>query len=421
MIVFTVFLLFGCQAAEDTDQHDHETTHDEHGQHGDAHEQHGDDEAGHDDRHTTHDDHGHDGHDDENGVVELTPEAIERIGLETEPVVRRLLAASRVTTGQVGFDEERLAHVSARVGGRLVRVPARLGATVTASEALAVVDSMQLGEAKADFLRARARHEVATRRFAREQNLHAGQIISDQAFQEAEAVAREFATDLAAHRETLQLLGMTTAAIEQLDWTDDDASLVTIRAPFAGTIVEREATLGELVHVEDVLFTLADLSWMWLWIDLYERDLAHVQVGESVEVRLDAWPGEMIRGEIDYVDAQLDPERRTVRARVDLANPDGRLRPGMFARVTLSSSTEQASESTAIPRVALERDGERSIVFVEIEPGRYEARTVELGRASEDHVEIRSGVALGDLVVTKGSFLLKSQAAGDEIGGHHHH
>lgn len=369
-----------------------------------------------------HDEHGHNEHgeEEEEGVVELAQEAIDRIGLATEPAARRTLAGRRTTTGTLGFDEERLAHVAPRVAGRLVRVPASLGARVSAHEVLAVVDSTELGEAKAAFLRARARHEVARRRFEREESLRADRISSEQEVLEAEAAAREAAADLAATRETLHLLGLPDRAIEGLSWEDPESSLVSVRAPFAGKVVAREATLGELVTPEDTLFTLADLSRVWLWIDLYERDLAHVEMGDRVEVRLDAWPGETLAGELAYIAAEIDPESRTVRARVDLPNPDRRLKPGMFARVALATGKEEPIPVLAVPRTAVQRDGAESIVFVRTGPGRFERRSVEVGRVTSELVEILGGLAEGDHVVTEGAFLLRSQASADQLGGHHH-
>jgi membrane fusion protein, heavy metal efflux system len=392
-------LALGCAGGAGEEGHAEAGEHDEHG------DEHGDEHAGE--------------HGAEEGVVELTPEAIERIGLATEPVARHPLVGRRETTGTLGFDEERLAHVASRVTGRLVRVPAPLGARVRSGEALAVVDSMELGEAKAAYLRARARHEVAARRFERERSLRADRISSEQEVLEAEAAAREAAADVAAARETLRLLGLGDGAIDGLAWDDAQSSLVPVRAPFAGTVVARQATVGELVSPAETLFTVADLSQVWLWIDLYERDLAHVAVGDRVEVRLDARPDERFAGELAYVAAEVDPESRTVRARVDLANPGGRLKPGMFARVSLAAGGEPVPV-LAVPRSAVQRDGAASIVFVRTAPGRFERREVEIGRTTDELVEILGGLAEGDQVVVEGAFLLRSQASADELGGHHH-
>jgi cobalt-zinc-cadmium efflux system membrane fusion protein len=362
--------------------------------------------------------HGHDEHAEE-GVVELGPEAIERVGLRVAPVARHLVSGRRTTTGTLGFDEERLAHVAPRVAGRLVRVPGALGAAVEAGEELAVLDSTELGEARAAFLRARARYEVEQRRFEREQELHADRISSEQDALEAEAAARESAADLAATRETLRLLGLSRQTIEGLSWDDPESAQMSVRAPFAGTIVGREATIGELVSPEDTLFTVADLSEVWLWIDLYERDLSQVDKGARVEVRLDAWPGETFDGVLTYVAYEVDPASRTARARVDLPNPQRRLKPGMFARVSLASA-DGAEPVLALPRTAVQRDGAEPVVFVRTAPGRFERREVRIGRLGEELVEILAGVEEGEEVVIDGAFLLRSQASADEIGGHHH-
>jgi len=378
----------------------------------------------HDDRaEVGHDDHGgdHDDHDDhDSDVVRLTPEAIARIGLETAEVGEVVLEGRTTTTGKIGFDEERLAQIGSRTSGRLVEIPARLGAKVGAGEAMAVVDSTELGEAKAAFLRARARREVTERRYRREEALRADRISSEQELLEAEGAAKEAAADYAESRETLLLLGLREAEIEALHWQDPEASLTVVRAPFAGKVVERNATLGELVTPADTLFLLADLGEVWLWIDVYERDLSRVRLGQPVAVRLDAWPDEVFEGTIAYLADRLDPDSRTLGARVDLANPDGRLRPGMFARVTLGDGAAGAPAVTAVPRTAVQRDGEGSVVFVRTEPEVFERRRIEPGRITDGWVEVLAGVSPGEEVVTRGAFLLKSQASADELGGHHH-
>lgn len=359
-------------------------------------------------------------HEEGGGVVELTAEAIERTGVTTAPATLRPLAERRATTGEVGFDETRLAHVTPRVTGRLIAVPADLGDAVSEGSVLAVLDSVELGEAKAAYLRARARREVARRAFERESSLFADAIVSEQQVLDAEAADREASADLAATRERLRLLGLSEREIDALGWDDPAASRVPVRSPFAGRIIEREATLGELVDPAHELFTVADLSRVWVWIDLYERDLAHVGLGDRVEVRFDAWPGSAYAGEIAYVADRLDEASRTVRARVDLPNPERRFKPGMFARVDLGGAAGPAREVLAVPRSAVQRDGEASVVFVRVGPRRFERRAVEIGRVTDDFAEVLAGLEVGEPVVTRGVFLLQSEASADELGGHHH-
>lgn len=390
-------------------------------------------EEGHDE----HDD--HHGHDEDDGVVELSEEAMARIGLATAPARLEALGGRWSTTGTVGFDETALAHVAPRVEGRLVRVPGELGDQVSAGKVLAVVDSVELGEARAAYLEARARHEVARRRLEREQDLRADRISSEAELLDAEAEERTAAAALAAGRERLALLGLGQGEIDSLSWDDARPSQTAVRAPFAGLVVERHATRGELVTPERSLFTVADLGGVWLWIDVYERDLSKVRPGAEVEARLDAWPGEVFPGTVAYVGAVLAPETRSVRARVDLPNPGLRLKPGMFARVTLAGAPTgggagsppgagvEAGEGGAaaepvltVPRRALQRDGSGTVVFVQTGPGRFERRQVIVGAVESDRAEVVSGLGPGDEVVTEGAFLLKSQAASEHIGGHHH-
>ncbi len=361
----------------------------------------------------------HDAHREE-GVVELSSEAVARIGLLTVPVSLRPLAGRQATTGKVGFDETRLAHVGARIPGRLVRVAAELGDRLDEGTVLAVVDSVELGQARADYLRARARYEVAERRFERQRSLHAERVVPEADVLDAEAVAREAAADLAASRETLALLGLAEGEIEKLSWGDASASWVAVRAPFAGWVVAKEATRGELVTPDKTLFTVADLGQVWLWVDVYERQLRDVRLGARVEARFDAWPGETFSGELAYLADELDPASRTVRARVDLPNPERRLKPGMFARVLLSGDIGDVPPVLAVPREAVQRQAEAAVVFVQTGERRFERRPVELGQTTDEWAEILSGLAAGEEVVTEGAFLLKSQASADQLGGHHH-
>jgi membrane fusion protein, heavy metal efflux system len=184
-------------------------------------------------------------------------------------------------------------------------------------------------------------------------------------------------------------------------------------------VVAKEATRGELVTPERVLFTVADLAVVWLWIDVYERDLRHVRAGDTVEAHFDAWPGETFAGELVYLADELDASSRTVKARADLRNPDRRLKPGMFARVTLGSDGD-APSVLAVPRAAVQRHAGEAMVFVATGDGRFERRPVAIGRTTDDWVEILQGLDAGEPVVTAGAFLLKSQASAGQLGGHHH-
>lgn len=359
---------------------------------------------------------GEEGHE----LVELPPEALERAGVVTAEAAMRRLEGVIDTTGTVDFDHNRLAHVSPRLAGRVEAAAARLGDTVRAGQALARIDSIELGQAKAAFLQAKARAELAGESYERERGLYADRISSEQEMLAAQAAFREAQAGRRAAEETLHLYGLSQAAVDGLHYDDPRASIYELTAPFGGRVVEKHATLGELVTAEATLFVVADLSRVWIWIDVYERDLARVHLGDTVEVSTEAFPDEVARGEVSYLSDQVDRDTRTVRARVDVANRGGRLRPGMFARVRISdphAGGAPGALTLAIPEGAVQRFGKGFVAFVPLGEGRFAMRQLRLGRRAGGWVEVLSGVAADEAVVTEGAFLLKSEASEDELGG----
>ncbi|RMH17276.1 MAG: efflux RND transporter periplasmic adaptor subunit [Acidobacteria bacterium] len=360
------------------------------------------------------------------GVVELTAAAAARAGIRTAPAVERVLPAQLQTTGQVDFDQTRLAHVSPRISGRVHRVYAGLGEDVRAGQKLAEIDSIELGQAKAAYLQAKAKEELARKSFERAQGLFADRIASEQEVIEAEAVLREAVAALHTAGETLHLYGLSREQVDALSYDDRAASIYPLRAPFAATVVERHATLGELVTPERNLFTLADLGRVWIWIDVYQRDLGSVHLGDRARARVDAFPGEDFAGEISYLSARVDAATRTLRARLDVANPEGKLRPGMFVEVELvdphvQGGGEAQAASLVVPESAVARDGEARFVFVAAGAHRYERRDVAVGRRTEGFVEVSGDLRAGEPVVVEGAFLLKSAMAEESLGGGHGH
>ena len=215
-----------------------------------------------------------------------------------------------------------------------------------------------------------------------------------------------------------------------MTYDDREASIYPLRAPFAGSLVERHATLGELVTPERNLFTLADLSRVWIEIDVYQRDLGRVHIGDQVRARVDAFPNEIFVGEVSYLSARVDTHTRTVRARLDVANPEGKLRPGMFVEVRLMDPHAEdggtASRSLVIPEGAVVRDGEEHLVFIPVGERRFERREIRIGRQAGGFVEVLpkhgvKGIGPGDSVVVEGAFLLKSALSKETLGGGHNH
>lgn len=355
-------------------------------------------------------------------LIELSAEAVETADIQTAIVTRAVLGGRIDATAVIKPNEYRMAHVSPRIPGRAIEVGAELGQVVRTGDVLAELDSIELGEKKSEFLKTRADLEVARRNHRREKRLYAQHISSEKEFLEAKGDFERAQAGYRAAREALRLVGLSEDDIEKVTWSAKDHPLshFPLLAPFPGTVIERHITIGELIEPDEKPFTIADLSSVWVVVDVYEKDLTQVQEDTPVELAVDAFPQRKFPGSITYVSHLLDPATRTAQARVVIDNTDGLLRPGMFARATIETSSDGGEEALVMPRDAVQRVNDEPVAFVERKAGTYEMREVELGRELGDSVEVRSGIAAGERVVTRGSFYLKSTLLKEEMGGHEH-
>jgi cobalt-zinc-cadmium efflux system membrane fusion protein len=210
----------------------------------------------------------------------------------------------------------------------------------------------------------------------------------------------------------LKLLGMNDEEFRRLESTRRIRSVVPIVAPFAGRIIGRKLTRGEVVETTENLFVIADLSVVWVQANIPEKDIPfvhsiHATGGTHADVRINAYPGETFKGTITYVGDVLDPSTRTMQLRLELPNRDGRLKPEMFATVRLFS--ESQPDQLSVPEAALQRDQGKTFVFVQRTPTEYELREVRVGESNGTHTSILTGLDEGESVVTHGAFVLKSE------------
>jgi len=352
----------------------------------------------------------------EPGVIELPEGSPALRGLETERVAFQPIGMSlRAQGGKILANENRLAHLSARVPGRIVAVYANLGDRVKTGDRLLLLDSPAFGEAQLEYRKTMTAVRVTEKALERAKALVERGAIGAGEYQRREADYDNARADLHEAEEKLHLLGMTEQEIEQLakkELPHAKVAQVYLRAPFAGEVIERNATVGEVVDPNKMLFTVADLSAVWVRADFPEQQARQLQIGLDVEVRVSAYPEVVFHGAITYVGAVIDPVTRTIMARSSLPNPDRRLRPEMFAEVTLHTPEQQV---LAAPRAALQQVGSRTVVFVVRGPRRFVWRDVKTGEYSNDYVEIKAGVDEGEELVTKGSYALKSEALREQM------
>jgi cobalt-zinc-cadmium efflux system membrane fusion protein len=313
-------------------------------------------------------------------------------------------------TGTITFDAGKVSHVGPRVQGRIRSVFVDIGSRVSAGDTLVVLDSPELGAAQARWVQARVNREVAQRNFERTERLFRDGIVSQRRRLEVEAAFREREADMVAAAQALSALGA------EPDSTG--SGLFVIRAPLAGEVVEKHATVGEVVGPEASLFVVGELNALWLLLDLYETDLPRVRQGLTARVVADAYPDRPFTARVGLVSSIVDTVSRTVKVRLDIANRDHLLRPGLFARAGIV--LESRTGAVGIPHAAVQTLEGRDVVFVPDGAGRYRARPVRVGAPrAGGWVEVASGLSRGDSLVIAGSFALKAHLLRASFGEEH--
>ena len=346
----------------------------------------------------------------EAGVVSVDSATMASVGIRVAAVTSAP-AGGLAVTGTITYDANLVSHIGSRTPGRVVELRADLGDAVKSGQVLAVLESPEVGQVRSEEREAEELLAIAQENFDREQRLETQGISSRKELLDAEADLRRTEAALRSARERLRVLGAGHGNGGEFGLT----------APFAGVVVERQVTRGGMADPEDQLFVIADLSRVWVLLNVFERDLATVRVGQTVQVTTSAWPGRAFAGRIVYLGAVLDTATRTIQARIEVPNRDGALRPGMFATARISASGEGPT-MPVIPRDAVQELEGETVVFVPNDhPGEFRAQAVVVGApVGADMVSIVSGLAIGDMIVVSGAFMLRSELAKGEIGEHGH-
>jgi len=348
-----------------------------------------------------------------------SPEMAKDIGLETAPATTEKRAPTLRANAEAAYDARRYAEIRPRVSGFLSEVKADLGDAVRKGEVLAVVDSAEVGAAKARYLSARATVELAQATYDRTKGLAAtGSVAARQELESRTALAEAQATSREA-AQRLKNLRFDDAALARLAKSQDTSSLLEITAPIGGTIVALEAVPGEAVEPTTQIYALADTRSMWLWIDVYEADIDAVKAGQAVTFAISGANPDAtapaFAGKVTWVGTEVDPTTRTTKVRAELANPDGRLRANQFGRAEVQVGAEH--EAVVVPREAVQRRYKDHLVFLALDDGTYRPQRVRVRPAARgDRLEVAAGLAAGQRVVTTGAFFLKTETMKDALG-----
>lgn len=345
------------------------------------------------------------------GLVKLSPESVKTAGIETRKAVTENLSGLIGVTAVLELNADRVSRVNPRVAGRCVNVKASLGDRVRSGQALAQIDSVEGNQAWSDYLKAKARLELAARSSKREETLFEKKVSPEKDLLKARQELSEAEADLLLARQRFGLLGVDMKTIEtNANGGNHARAFIPVTTPLSGVVVEKTVTQGEMVTPEKTLFTVADLSTLWLMIDLYERDIPRVKTGARIKLTVPTYPGKEFRGRISYIGDVVDEKSRTVKGRVTIENKEGLLKPGMFASASIDSAGEAKSAKViAVPEEAVFMDGPQRYVFIDQGNGTFMAREISVGSASAGKIEIKDGLKEGELVAVKGVFALKSE------------
>ncbi|HYN09785.1 MAG TPA: efflux RND transporter periplasmic adaptor subunit [Vicinamibacterales bacterium] len=347
-------------------------------------------------------------------VLTLTSEALSRAGIQTSVVHVGPMTRDIAVPGVVEPNAYRQVTVSAVAAGQVRSVPAELGAHVRSGQTLATIHSPELAEAERVYVSMKADLAAAHQRLVRLESLVKIGAASREELEATQAEHTKHATDVEGARARLLLLGVSPDQVNALVDASRIDPLLTVPAPASGVITQRAINRGQNIEASTELFTIVDLSTVWIVGDVYERDLGRVRLGNRATMTTPALPGQTWKGAVTYIDAQVTAETRTARLRIETSNPGERLRLGMFVDVLLSDAA--ATNVLMVPRSAVQTIGNQSVVYVadQAQQGRFVERVVGLGRVSGDDVEVIAGLTDGERVVTLGSFFLRAER--DRLG-----
>jgi cobalt-zinc-cadmium efflux system membrane fusion protein len=360
------------------------------------------------------------------GLLRYTPTPAEWASMTVQPVVERAFRAEHVTEGKIAVDEDRATPVFSPYAGRVTKLLARPGDRVTQGQALFVIEAADNVQAQNDFIaaataynKAKSQLELAQIQDKRARDLYEGKAVPLKDYQQAQAALvtaqndmRSGETALEAARNRLKMLGFTDEALATFQDKGRINPETTIASPIAGTVVQRKMGPGQYVNAgaSDPVFVIGDLTTVWLTAFVRETDVPAIAVGQEIAFGVLAFPGRIKTARIDYVSASIDPATRRLMVRATVDNPDGALKPEMFASVTIY--TDGDHPAVGVPKQALIYEGDEVRVWVVHDDKTIELRRIKAGLANGDLVEVKGNLFPGEKIVTRGSLFIDRAASG---------
>ncbi len=356
---------------------------------------------------------GKEGEDEQPRGVRLKPEIVQSGAVVVETAKKVALRGLVAATGKVESNADRTAHVSPRIPGKIVWAGASLGDAVVAGQVLTRLDSVELGEALSDYYKARSRVGLAKGNMERIRTLVEKKIAARKETLQAETEYQTAMSELHADEERLRLYGLSPSEFQE--HTEEKRVLLPVHSPIAGVVTEKHTVVGELADPSKNLFTVADLSSVWVLVDINEKDLAKIEKGRTAAVKIGAFPDSVFRGRVTYIADLVDEATRTVKARIEVANPGRKLKPEMFATVELTIPRSRPPV-LAVPEEAIVELEGKKVLFITGDDAEFIPREVATGANGGGWVEVTVGLKEGERYAAKGGFLLKSELKKGELG-----
>jgi cobalt-zinc-cadmium efflux system membrane fusion protein len=339
-------------------------------------------------------------------IVELSEEEANAVNIETVKVMRQPLRSQLQAMGKIFAHPKRKAIVSYAFPARVSEIHVQIGDWVKKGQELVTLQSEEVGTAKSAFYKARADYELAKVNFERGKRLFERGVGAQKDFLASEAEFKVAQASLDAAEKKLHVLGFTEEQVKSISETHQIYPIITLFAPIDGKVIEHNAILGAMVDQGHEILTLLDPKILCIHAEIYEKDIAKIRLGQMVEASVPAYPGEKFSGKISYISDVLKEETRTITVRTEIENHDYKLKPGMFADITIFLNHQ--NQALVLPRNAVLDEKDDKIVFLKI-AGKYVPTLVETGAVEGELIEITRGIKEGDEVVTSGNYQLKSK------------
>ncbi|OLD18713.1 MAG: hypothetical protein AUJ01_07050 [Acidobacteria bacterium 13_1_40CM_3_65_5] len=338
------------------------------------------------------------------GTIALDPKM--RASIRVDTIAERDTASALAIAGKVQFDEDRVAHVLAPLAGRVVDLRVKVGDTTRKGQMLCAIGSREAAAVVGEHIEGRKDLELAEKNAAMTQDLFEHEAASRMALQQAQNDLAKARARVARTEEALRMLGL--AGHDDLPPVDAVRGRVPIVSPIAGVVIERKVTEGQFVQSDSTpILTVGNLDTVWVVGDVFERDLRLVTVGQTASITTAAYPGDRFHGRVNYISPAIDPATRTAKVRVSVDNPRGRLKPEMFAAIDLHVDAHE--RALTVPTAAIFMETGRSYVYVEVSPGRFARRPIEVVSGGGTERGVLSGLRAGDRVVVDGVLLLRQE------------